>query len=320
MIELVHEENVVRIKIVGVGGGGTNAVERMTEERIPMVEYIAINTDDASVHGASAEVSLQIGLKTTQGRGAGANPEIGRLSALENTLQIKEAIKDCDMLFIVAGMGGGTGTGAAPIVASVAHELDILTVAVVTKPFYFEGRRRLAQAEAGIELLEKEVDAIIVIPNDNLKLVEERKITFDNALAIADGVLMQTVKNIVDVIQRTAVVNCDFADIRSVIRSSGYIHTATGKASGENKASEVIDQIKTSKLLGTKVDCAQGALLCITAPGSVSLEEVELISSAVTESVSTDANVIFGIDFDETMGDEIKAVLIATHNREQHKS
>lgn len=315
MFELYAEEKVVRIHVVGVGGGGTNAVERMVEETaVPLVKYITINTDDASVRGSSAEVSLQIGLETTKGRGAGANPEIGQLSALENTAKIEETIRDCDMLFVVAGMGGGTGTGAAPIVADIAHQLGMLTVAVVTKPFCFEGRRRMQQAEVGIEQLSKAVDAMIVIPNDNLKFVADRKITFDNALAIADGVLMQTVTNIVEVIQKTAVVNCDFADIRTVIHNSGYMHTATGQASGEDRADTIIEQITSSKLLGTSIDGADGILLCITAPGGVGLEEVEKISAAVSERAAKDANFIFGMDFDETMGDAMKAVVIATFN------
>ena len=312
MIELVHEEIAVNIKSVGVGGGGTNAVERMTEERIPMVHYITINTDDASVHGSSADLKLQIGQETTQGRGAGSNPEMGYLSALENTNQIKNAIKDCDMVFIVAGMGGGTGTGAAPVVAQIAQELGILTVGVVTKPFYFEGNRRMTQAEKGIAEMEKSVDAIIVIPNDNLKFVVEEKITFNNALAMADSVLVQTVKNIVEVIQRTAVVNCDFADISSVLRAAGHIHTATGVASGGDKVDTVIEQITASKLLGTSIDNSTGALLCITAPGNIGLEEIDRISSVVSSKADQDANIIFGMDFDDSTPDQIKVVLIAT--------
>ena len=314
MFELVNEPNVVKIKVVGVGGGGTNAVERMTETRTPMVEYITINTDDASVRGSSADTSLQIGINTTNGRGAGANPEIGYQSAVENTGAIKNAVKNCDMVFIVAGMGGGTGTGAAPVVAELARELGILTVAVVTKPFYFEGRRRMQVAESGILKLSEAVDAMIVIPNDNLKHVASQKITFENALKTADGVLMQTVKNLVEVIQRSAVVNCDFADISSVLRNSGLIHTAIGQASGEHKADEIIEQITASKLLGTNIDDADGVLFCITAYSDVSLEDVDKISSAISGKSTHEANIIFGMDFDDDMDDEIRAVLIATHH------
>ena len=312
MVELIHEENVVRINIVGVGGGGTNAVDRMSESRIPLVQYISINTDDGAVRSSSADLKLQIGLKTTQGRGAGANPEMGRLSAQEDLPRIEKAIKDCDMLFIVSGMGGGTGTGAAPVVAKLAKELGILTVGVVTKPFYFEGRHRMRQAEIGIDLLSQYVDSIIEIPNDNLKYISDSKLTFNNAMAIADDVLAQTVKNIVEVIQRTAVVNCDFADIRSVIQDSGRMHTATGVASGVDRVENVISQILASKLLGTSAEGADGVLLCITAPGSVGLEEVEKISSAVAEKIAADGNIIFGMDFDDAAEDQIKAVLIAT--------
>ena len=316
MFELYSEEKTVRIKVIGVGGGGTNAVERMVEcGRIPSVKYITVNTDDASVRGSSADVSLQIGTAAAKGRGAGADPEIGRAAAEESISKIEDAVKDCDMLFVVAGMGGGTGTGAAPIVAQIAQKLGILTVGVVTKPFYFEGRRRMQQAEAGIQRLSEAVDTIIVIPNDNLKHVSAQKITFDNALAIADGVLMQTVENIVEVIQKTAVVNCDFADICSVIRNSGQMHTATGRATEGNTADTIIEQIASSKLLGTTTDGADGILLCITASGSIELEEIEKISLAVSAKAADDANIIFGMDFDETMEDEVKAVLLATHRR-----
>lgn len=311
-MELVHDENVVRINIVGVGGGGTNAVDRMSETRIPMVRYISINTDDGAVKSSTADVKLQIGQETTQGRGAGADPEKGRLSAEEDLSKIETAIKDCDMLFVVAGMGGGTGTGAAPVVAKLAKERGILTVGVVTRPFYFEGKYRMRQAEEGIAQMAKYVDSFIEIPNDNLKYASQDKLTFNNAMAIADDVLAQTVKNIVEVIQRTAVVNCDFADIQSVIRDSGRMHTATGTASGIDRTETIISQLLNSKLLGTSAEGADGVLLCITAPGDVSLEEVEKISTAVTGKIAEDGNIIFGMDFDETMTDRIKAFLIAT--------
>ncbi len=312
-MELLHEENVVRIKIIGVGGGGTNALERMAAENIPLVEYISVNTDDGAVANSHADMSLQIGLKLTNGRGAGADPEVGKLAAEEDLNRIGKAIEGCNMLFIVAGMGGGTGTGAAPVIAEIARDLGILSVAVVTKPFYFEGKRRIAQAESGIAKLAQSVDSIIVIPNDNLKHMTAEKLTFENAMSIADDVLVQTVKNIVEVIQTTAVVNCDFADIRSVIRNAGYMHTAIARGSYNGHTDDIISQLVTSKLLGTTVDNATGVLLYISAKESVALDEIEKISSAISSRVAPDANVIFGMNMNDSMENEMKVVLIATH-------
>lgn len=309
-------DNVVRINIVGVGGGGNNAVNRMVECNLPMVRYISINTDNGAFNHSKAEVRLQIGSNAVRGLGAGADPEKGRLSAEESWSQIEKTIKDCDMLFITAGMGGGTGTGAAPVIADIARSHGILTVAVVTEPFYFEGRKRMEQAKVGIARLEASVDSLIVIPNDNLKLVSDTKITLNNAFAAADDVLMQTVKNIVEVVQQTAFINCDFADICSVIKDSGYMHTATGRASGEERADAVVEQIVSSKLLESSVESATGILLCITAAGDVGLEEIDKISSSVSEKAHPNANVIFGMNFDETMDNELKAVLIATHRKD----
>lgn len=255
---------------------------------------------------------LQIGLKTTQGLGAGADSEKGRLSAEEDILKIEKAIDGCDMVFVAAGMGGGTGTGAAPVVARAAKKKGILTVAVVTKPFAFEGRKRMDRALDGIEQMKKAVDALIVIPNDNLKKVVSEKITISNAFYMVDDVLVQTVENIIEVIQTVEVINCDFADICSIIRNSGYMYTATGIASGEDRVQSVIDQILSNKLLGKKVDGATGTLLCITAPDSVGLEEIDMISSAVSERVDENVNMIFGLNCKETEDDEIKAVLIST--------
>lgn len=310
-----NSNNVVKINIVGVGGGGNNAINRMVESTIPMVNYISINTDNGAVNHSS-RTKLQIGLKATSGLGAGSNPEKGRLSAEEDLSQIEKAIKNCDMLFITAGMGGGTGTGSAPVIANIAHELGILTVAVVTKPFAFEGKKRMEQAIKGISLLEKSVDSLIVIPNDNLKLISDTRITLNNAFAVADDVLMQTVKNIVEVIQQTSVINCDFADICSIIKNSGYMHTATGRASGEDRANVVSEQLHTSKLLGSSVQDATGVLLCITASGDVGLDEIDRISSNVSNSANPNANIIFGMNFDESMENELKAVLIATHHKD----
>lgn len=305
-------KTVVRIKIVGVGGGGTNAVERMMENDIPLVEYLTINTDDGGFQGSHAKTKIQIGRGETKGRGAGGDPEKGLRAAQENRKDIENAINDCDMLFIAAGMGGGTGTGAAPVVAEIAKRLGILTVAVVTTPFSFEGRKRMEHALNGIARLRENVDSIVVIPNDNLKHVTQTKITLRNAFALADDVLVQTVKNLVGVIQRTTFINCDFADICSIIKNSGDMHTATGLASGPDRVDEIVEQIRSSALLNSSVEGATGILLCVTASENVGLEEIDKITSAITELAALDANIIFGMDFHETMGDDLKAVLIAT--------
>lgn len=305
-------KTVVKIKIVGIGGGGTNVVERMMESGILLADYVTINTDDSSFKGSRAKTKLQIGRGETKGRGAGGDPEKGLRAAQENRKDIEDAIGGCDMLFIASGMGGGTGTGAAPVVAEIAKSLGILTVAVVTTPFGFEGRRRMENAWSGIEKLRENVDSILIIPNDNLKRVSPAKITLSNAFAAADDVLVQTVNNLAGVIQRTAFINCDFADICSIVRDSGDMHTATGLASGPERAAEIVEQIKFSALLGSSVEGATGVMLCVTASESVGMEEIDRISSAVSELASPDANIIFGMDFDEAMGDELKAVLIAT--------
>ena len=302
----------VRIKIVGIGGGGSNAVERMLETNIPMVDYVTINTDDGGYHASHAQTKLQIGLRETKGRGAGADPEKGRRAASENRRDIERMIQDCDMLFIASGMGGGTGTGAAPVVAEVARSLDILTVAVVTTPFAFEGKRRRVNAEAGIAKLKENVDAIITIPNDNLKLVTKANVTLNNAFQVADEVLVDTVKNLVDIIQSTASINCDFADIVSIIGKSGDMYTATGIASGMNRTAEIVEQVKTCNLQGKSIVGSNCILLYITASGDVLLDEVEEIAWAIAAEASPEANIIMGMNFDEKMNDDIKVVLFAT--------
>ena len=315
--ELISQEqtsdHIVHINIVGIGGGGTNCVERMLDANIPMVKYITINTDDGSYFGSSAETKIQIGRKETNGRGSGGDPKKGRLSAEENEAEIEHVLSDCEMVFITAGMGGGTGTGAAPVVAKIAQRLGILTIAVVTKPFSFEGSRRMKQAEEGIQNLEKYTDALIVIPNVNLKLVSNSRITLSNAFAIADDVLVQTVKNLVELIQNTAFINCDFADITTILRKSGYIHTATGRGIGKDKTQKIIEQLKRSELLNTSIDGAIGALLYVTIAGNVALADVDEISSAISEVADTNVNLIFGLNFDECLDDEIKVLLVATH-------
>lgn len=222
-------------------------------------------------------------------------------------LHIKQKNKGCDFY-----MGGGTGTGAAPVVAEIARKLGILTVAVVTTPFSFEGKKRMENAKIGIEKLRENVDSIVIIPNDNLKLVTQTRVTLTNAFALADDVLVQTVKNLVEVIQNTAFINCDFADISSIVKKSGVMHTATGLPTGFNRTEEIVEQIKTSALLGSSVEGATGIMICITASGEVGLEEIDKITSAISDVASPNANVIFGMNFDETMDDKLKAVLIAT--------
>ena len=308
-------EAVVRIKIVGVGGGGSNAVERMLDANIPMVEYITINTDDGGYNSSRAETKLQIGKRETRGRGAGADPAKGQSSAEENRKDIEELLKNCDMLFVTAGMGGGTGTGAAPVVAEIARKMGILTVAVVTKPFAFEGKKRMDNALAGIERLEKHVDSMVIIPNDNLKKVSQIKITLCNAFEIADNVLVQTVKNLVELIQNTAFINCDFADIRSVLENSGTMHTATGLASGIDRGTKILEQITSSVLLESSVDNADRILLCISCAEDVALDEIDGINSVLSGMASPNANIIFGMNFDEAMDGAMKVVLIATKRK-----
>ena len=309
---LQSREHGVRIKIMGIGGGGNNAVERMLETNIPMVDYVTINTDDGGYRASHAQTKIQIGLRETKGRGAVADPEKGRKAAFENRKDIERVLQDCDMLFIAAGMGGGTGTGAAPVAAEVAKELGILTVAVVTTPFAFEGKRRKVNAETGIAKLKEYVDAVITIPNDNLKLVTKANVTLNNAFQVADEVLVDTVKNLVDVIQSTASINCDFADIVSIISQSGDMYTATGLASGMNRSTEIVEQVKNSILQGKSIAGSNCILLYITASGDVLLDEIEEIACAIAAEASPDANIIMGINFDETMNDSVKVALFAT--------
>ena len=308
----LNYNRTVRIKIIGVGGGGNNAVERMLETNIPMVDYITISTDDGCFKNSHAQTKIQIGHRETKGRGAGADPEKGRRSAFENKKDIERAIQDSDMIFIAAGMGGGTGTGAAPVVAEVARELGILTVAVVTTPFAFEGKRRKENALAGIAKLQEYVDAIVTIPNDNLKLATKANVTLNNAFLVADTVFVETVKNLVAVIQNTASINCDFADICSVIRDSGDMYTATGIASGMNRTSDIVNQIKTSVLQGKSIAGCNAVLLYFTASGDVLLDEIQEIAEAIQAEADPNANIIMGMNFDDTMNDDIKVVLFAT--------
>ena len=305
-------ESVVNIKVIGVGGGGNNVVNRMVKTGTQGVEFIAVNTDKQALLTSSATVKIQIGEKLTNGQGAGANPDIGRKSAEENRKQISEVLENTDMVFITAGMGGGTGTGAAPIVADIAQELGVLTVGVVTKPFKFEGARRMRQAEAGIAELRSKVDSLVIIPNERLKLASDQKITMLNAFEIADDVLQQAVQSISDLIKNTGFINQDFADVSAVMKDAGRAHMGVGRAAGKNKAEEAARMAISSPLLETSINGARGVLINVTGSMDIGLEEVETAANLVQEAAYPDANIIFGAAFDETLEDEIRVTVIAT--------
>ncbi len=310
--EVAEQANVVKIKVVGVGGGGGNAVNRMVDAGVKGVEFVAINTDKAALIKSKAAEKIQIGDKTTSGMGAGGNPDNGRAAAEESRDEIAAAIRDADMIFITSGMGGGTGTGAAPIVASIARELGILTVGIVTKPFAFEGNRRMTQAEAGIAALSEQVDSLVVIPNERLKFVSEEKITFKNAFIIADDVLRQGVQSISELINITALVNLDFADVKAVMSNAGYAHMGVGVATGRDKAEQAARAAINSPLIETSMDNARGVIISITGSEDIGLEEVELAASIVKEMAHPDANIIWGSQLDDTLEDTIRVTVVAT--------
>ena len=305
-------ESVVKIKVIGVGGGGNNVVNRMVKSGTNGVDFIAVNTDKQALDSSSATYKIQIGEKLTHGQGAGANPEIGRKSAEESRSQIAKVLEGTDMVFITAGMGGGTGTGGAPIVAELAHEAGILTVGVVTKPFGFEGPRRMRAALAGIEELRSKVDSLVIIPNERLKLVSDQKITFANAFEIADDVLRQAVQSISDLIRETGIINLDFADVTAIMKDAGLAHMGVGRSAGKDKAREAAMMAISSPLLETTIDGARGILINVSGSYDLALDDVEEAASIVQESVNPDAMTIFGATFDESLGDEIRVTVIAT--------
>ena len=305
-------ESVVTIKVIGVGGGGSNVVNRMVRSGVQGVDFIAVNTDKQALATSSATYKIQIGEKLTGGQGAGSNPDVGRKSAEESRGQIAKALEDADMVFITAGMGGGTGTGAAPIVADIAKEAGLLTVGVVTKPFSFEGRRRMQQAEAGIEELRGKVDSLVIIPNERLKHATDQKITFANAFEIADDVLRQAVQSISDLIRDTGFINLDFADVTAIMKNAGMAHMGVGRAAGKGKAEEAAKMAISSPLLETSIEGAKGVLINVTGSMDIGLEEVEQAASLVQAAVHPDALTIFGATFDETLDDEIRVTVIAT--------
>ena len=320
-VEVSNElDNVVQIKVVGVGGGGGNAVNRMVDAGVRGVEFIAINTDKAALYLSKANQKIQIGNKATNGMGAGANPDKGKQAAEESHDEIVESIRTADMIFITAGMGGGTGTGAAPVVAQIAKELGILTVGIVTKPFAFEGKRRMQQAEAGIAALREHVDSLVVIPNERLKFVSEEKITFKNAFDIADDVLRQGVQSISELINVTALVNLDFADVKAIMSNAGYAHMGVGVATGKDKAELAARAAITSPLIETSMDNASGVIISITGSTDIGLEEVELASSIISEMAHPEATIIWGAQLDDTLDDAIRVTVVATGLGNEKKS
>ena len=305
-------ENVVTIKVVGVGGAGNNVVNRMVRAGTQGVEFIAINTDKQALAISNADQKLQIGEKMTRGQGAGSDPDIGKRSAEESRNNIAKAIEEADMVFITAGMGGGTGTGAAPIVAELAREAGILTVAVVTKPFKFEGKRRMDQANAGIKELLGCVDSLLIIPNDRLKFATDQKVTLANAFEIADDVLRQAVTSISDLIKNTGFINLDFADVSTIMRQAGFAHMGVGHAAGKGKAEDAARLAVASPLMETSINGARGVLINITGSEDMDLEDVETAANLVQEAAHPDANIIFGATFDPSLQDEIRVTVIAT--------
>jgi cell division protein FtsZ len=300
------------IKVVGVGGGGTNAVNRMVDAGLGGVEFIAVNTDAQALLMADADVKIHIGSHATRGLGAGADPAVGQAAAQESRDELKEALKGADMIFVTAGEGGGTGTGAAPIVAELGRELEALTVGVVTKPFAFEGRRRADQAEVGIQNLRDRVDTLIVIENDRLLQVVEKKTPVTEAFRIADDILRQGVQGITDLITVPGIVNLDFADVRTIMRDAGSALMGIGVASGENRAAEAARTAVSSPLLEQSVDGATGILLNVTGGAELGLLEVNEAAEVVTGAADQNANVIFGAVIDDSLGDEVRVTVIAT--------
>ncbi|MCL2002508.1 MAG: cell division protein FtsZ [Oscillospiraceae bacterium] len=305
-------ESVVSIKVIGIGGGGNNVVNRMMEGGVTSADMVAVNTDRQALIKARATHKLQIGEKQTGGKGAGSNPEIGRKSMEESRQDMAKILTDTDMCFISAGMGGGTGTGASPIVADIAREQHILTIGIVTKPFHFEGPHRMKQAEAGIEELRSRVDSLIIIPNERLKLVSAEKISFATGFKIADDVLKQAVQSISDLINTTQLINLDFADVSAIMRDAGYAHIGVGHATGKGKAEEASRQAIQSPLLETTINGAKGVIINITGDSDLALEDVEMAANMVKGAVHHDANIIFGAAIDEEMDDEIRVIVIAT--------
>ena len=309
-IDNMLEETPQTIKVVGVGGGGGNAVNRMADAGVQHVELVCMNTDRQALSRSQAKTRVQIGEKNTQGRGAGSKPEVGAKAAEESRELIAATLKGADMVFVTAGMGGGTGTGAAPVVAEIAKDMGALTVGIVTKPFAFEGKRRMDQAEKGIAELRKHVDSLVVIPNERLKLVSEQRITLANAFSIADDVLRQGVQSISDLIQIPGIVNLDFEDVKSIMQDAGYAHMGVGRAAGKDKAEQAAVAAISSPLLETTIEGASHVIINIS--GDISLMDANDAASYVQNLAGEDANIIFGAMYDDSVTDTAKITVIAT--------
>ena len=305
-------DGTANIKVIGVGGAGGNAINRMVESGIRGVEFISVNTDRQALQMSKASIKIQIGEKITRGLGAGANPDIGAQAADESKAEIAEALRGADMVFVTAGMGGGTGTGATPIVATAAKEMGILTIGVTTKPFTFEGKKRSTQAERGIESLKAKVDTLVVIPNDRLLQIIDRKTSIVEAFRMADDVLRQGVQGISDLIAVPGLVNLDFADVKTIMVDTGMAHMGVGRASGENRAEDASKQAIQSPLLETSIEGARGVIINITGGADLGLHEVNTAAELIQRSVDPEANIIFGAVIDETLGDDIIITVIAT--------
>lgn len=308
----IDMDNFARIKVVGVGGGGNNAVNRMIDAGLRGVDFISVNTDKQALFLSKANTKIQIGDKLTKGLGAGANPDVGEKAANESRDEIAMAIKDADLVFVTAGMGGGTGTGGAPVIAQIAKELGILTVGVVTKPFMFEGRKRMQHAERGVENLKGVVDTLVTIPNDRLLHIADKKTSMLEAFRIADDVLRQGVQGISDLIAVPGLINLDFADVKTIMMETGLAHMGIGKGSGENKAEEAAKQAISSPLLETSIEGAKGVLLNITGGPDLGLQEVNTAAELIQSSADPEANIIFGAVIDENLKDELIITVIAT--------
>ena len=315
-------EKVVKIKVIGVGGAGNNVINRMIASGVQGVEFVAINTDKQDLNKSTCKNKIQIGEKLTGGMGAGSKPEIGQKSAEESKNAIAQVLEDTDMVFITAGMGGGTGTGAAPIIAQLAHDKGILTVGVVTKPFKFEGANRMRQAEGGIANLSDKVDSLIIIPNDRLKFVTDQKITFANAFGIADDVLKQAVSSISELVAYSehVIINLDFADVSAIMKDAGHAHMGVGTASGRDKAEQAAMAAVSSPLLETSINGATGVLINIAGSHDLGLDDVETAANIVMEAANPDANIIFGAAFDDELQDEMRVTVIATGFAEKRQS
>ncbi|MEA4919494.1 MAG: cell division protein FtsZ [Clostridiaceae bacterium] len=310
-IETGAETGVV-IKVIGVGGGGGNAVNRMVSSGVKGIDFIAVNTDRQALNYSAADVKLQVGEKLTGGRGAGSKPEIGEKAAKESEDEIRRLLQGANMVFITAGMGGGTGTGGAPVIAEIAKEMGILTIGIVTRPFSWEGKKRIEQASQGIAALKEKVDALVIIPNERLKLVSEQKVTLKNAFEIADSVLLQGVQSISELITVPGIINLDFADISTVMTDAGYAHMGVGRASGKEKAIEAAKMAIKSPLLETSIDGAKRVIINITCSPDISLEEVEDAATMVQQAAHPDVHLIWGAAIDDSIEDEVRLSVIAT--------